>query len=147
MITRMLYGADPLRNMRRLEDEMNRLQERATARAPEFPAVNVFANQDGVILSAELPEVRTEDLAISIHRDSVTLSGDRRTETEEARGYHRRERRHGRFVRTLSLPFMVDPKKAEAGLVNGVLTLQLPRAEEDKPRRIVVKTSEGTGRG
>ena len=54
MITRMLYGADPLRNMRRLQDEMNRLQERGPTRAPEYPAVNVFANQDGVILTAEL---------------------------------------------------------------------------------------------
>lgn len=147
MITRMLYGADALGNMRRLQDEMNRLQERGPTRAAEHPAVNVFANQDGVILTAELPGVRSEDLDISIHRDFVTLSGDRRTETEEARGYHRRERRQGRFVRTLSLPFMVDPKKAEADLVDGVLTLELPRAEEDKPRRISVKTSEETGRG
>ena len=147
MITRTLYGADPFRSMRRLQDEMSRTQERSATRAPEFPAVNVFANQDGVILTAELPGVRTEDLEISIHRDSVTLSGDRRTETEEARGHHRRERRQGRFVRTLSLPFVIDPKKAEAGLVNGVLTLQLPRAEEDKPRRIGVKTSKGAGHG
>jgi HSP20 family protein len=144
MVARILYGdADPFRNIRRLRDEMSR----GTARALEFPAVNVFANQDGVIITAELPGVRSEDLDISIHRDSVTFSGERHTETEEARGYHRRERRGGRFVRTVSLLFVVDPNKVEADLVDGVLTLDLPRAEEDKPKRINVKASKGAGHG
>jgi HSP20 family protein len=144
MVARMLYGdVDPFRNIRRLRDEMSR----GTARALEFPAVNVFANQDGVIITAELPGVRSEDLDISIHRDSVTFSGERHTETEEARGYHRRERRGGRFVRTVSLLFVVDPNKVEADLVDGVLTLDLPRAEEDKPKRINVKASKGAGHG
>ena len=138
MVARMLFGADPFRNIRRLQDEVSRL---------EFPAVNVFVNQDGVIITAELPGVRSEDLDILTHRDSVTLSGERQTETEEARGYHRRERRGGRFVRTVSLPFVVDPNMVEADLVNGVLTLVLPRAEEDKPRRINVKASGGADHG
>jgi len=138
MVARMLFGADPFRNIRRLQDEVSRL---------EFPAVNVFVNQDGVIITAELPGVRSEDLDILTHRDSVTLSGERQTETKEARGYHRRERRGGRFVRTVSLPFVVDPNMVEADLVNGVLTLVLPRAEEDKPRRINVKASGGAGHG
>ena len=143
MITRMLYGVDPFRNLRRLQDEVSR----GAARALEFPAVNVFVNQDGVIITAELPGVRSEDLEILTHRDSVTLSGERQTESEEARRYHRRERRRGRFVRTVSLPFVVDPNKVEADLVNGVLTLDLPRAEEDKPRRINVKASKEAGHG
>ena len=109
--------------------------------------MNVFVNQDGVIINAELPGVRSEDLDILTHRDSVTLSGERNTETDEARGYHRRERSRGRFVRTVSLPFVVDPNKVEADLVNGVLTLGLPRAEEDKPRRISVKASKEAGHG
>ena len=143
MVARMLYGVDPFRNIRRLQDEVSR----GAARALEFPAVNVFVNQDGVIITAELPGVRSEDLDILTHRDSVTLSGARRTETEEAQGYHRRERGQGRFVRTVSLPFVVDPNKVEAGLVNGVLTLDLPRSEEDKPRRINVKASKEAGHG
>ena len=143
MVTRMLYGVDPFRNIRRLQDEVSR----GAARALEFPAVNVFINQDGVIITAELPGVRSEDLDILTHRDSVTLSGERHTETEEAQGYHRRERGRGRFVRTVSLPFVVDPNKVEADLVHGVLTLDLPRAEEDKPRRINVKASKEAGHG
>ena len=138
MVARMLFGGDPFRNIRRLQDEVSRL---------EFPAVNIFVNQDGVIITAELPGVASKDLNILIHRDSVTLSGERDTETEEAQGYHRRERRRGRFVRTVSLPFVVDPNKVEADLVNGVLTLDLPRAEEDKPRRINVKASKEAGHG
>jgi HSP20 family protein len=139
MIARMLFGADPFRNIRRLQDEASLL---------EFPAVNVFVSQDGVIIAAELPGIRSEDVDILIHRDSVTFSGDRQTEAEEARrGYHRRERRRGRFVRTVSLPFMVDPNKVGADLVNGVLTLDLPRAEEDKPKRIHVKASKEAGHG
>ena len=139
MVTRMLYGADPFRGMRRLQNELNRMAERSTAGAPEFPAVNAYANQDGVVITAELPGVKSEDLDVSVHRDAVTLSGERQTNTEEAKGYHRRERRQGRFVRTLSLPFMVDPNGVEAAMNNGLLRLKLPRAEEDKPRRINVK--------
>ena len=60
MVTRMLYGVDPFRNIRRLQDEVSR----GAARALEFPAVNVFVNQDGVIITAELPGVRSEDLDI-----------------------------------------------------------------------------------
>jgi HSP20 family protein len=139
MVTRMLYGPDPFRDMRRLQNEVNRIATRGTARAPEFPAVNAYANQDGVVITAELPGVKSEDLEVSVHRDAVTLSGERQTDTGEAKGYHRRERRQGRFVRTLALPFMGDPNGVEAAMNNGVLRLELPRAEEDKPRRIKVK--------
>ncbi|BCH00293.1 heat-shock protein [Mesorhizobium loti] len=139
MIARTLFGADPFRNIRRLQDEVSRL---------EFPAVNAFVNQDGVIITAELPGVRSEDLDILIHRDSVTLSGERQTEADDARrAYHRRERRQGRFARTVSLPFVVDPNKVGADLLNGLLTLDLPRAEEDKPKRIHVKASKEAGHG
>jgi HSP20 family protein len=142
MISRMLYGADPFRDMRRLQAEMNRLFESSAAQRPgEYPAVNVYANQDGAVITAELPGVKSDDLDISVHRDSVTLSGERRTETDEAAGYHRRERGQGRFVRALSMPFQVDPKTVEASLKNGVLRVHLHRAEEDKPRRIKVSSS------
>jgi HSP20 family protein len=137
--TRMLYGPDPFRDMRRLQNEVSRMAERGTARASAFPAVNAYANQDGMVITAELPGVKSEDLDVSVHRDAVTLSGERQTDIEEAKGYHRRERWQGRFVRTLSLPFGVDPNGVEAAMNNGVLRLELPRAEEDKPRRINVK--------
>ena len=85
MIARMLYGADPFRDMRRLHNEMNQMAGRGTVGAPEFPAFNAYANQDGVVLTAELPGVKSEDLDISVHRDAVTISGQRQG-AEEAEG-------------------------------------------------------------
>ena len=140
MATRMLYGLDPFRQIRRLQSEVSRVAERGSARAEEFPALNAYANQDGVVITAELPGIRIDDLAVSVHRDAITLSGERQTDIAEAKQYHRRERRQGRFVRTVSLPFIVDPKGVEAVVKNGVLRLELPRAEEDKPRRINIST-------
>lgn len=141
MVIRTLFGADPFRDIRRLQNEANRMSERGTARTSEFPAINAYANQDGVVITAELPGMKSKDLDVSLHRDAVTLGGERQTDIDEARAYHRRERRQGRFVRTLSLPFLVDPNGVEASMTNGVLRLKLPRAEEDKPKRINVNVT------
>ena len=138
MIARRRYGADPFRDMRRLYNEMNQMVERGTVGGPEFPAFNAYSNQDGVVLTAELPGVKSEDLDISVHRDAVTVSGVRQG-ANEAKVYHRRERPQGRFVRTLPLTFLVDTDRVEAAMKDGVLRLELPRAEGDKPRRISVK--------
>jgi HSP20 family protein len=94
MVTRMLYGADPFRDMRRLQNELTRMAERGTARAAEFPTVNAYANQDGVVITAELPGVKSEDLDISVHRDAVTPAVAAALTRNQ--GYHRRERRQGR---------------------------------------------------
>ena len=142
MVSRTLYGANPFQDVRRLQSEMNRLfQNAASGSASGFPAVNVYASQDGVVITAELPGVRSEDLDVTVHRDTVTLRGERRDEAQDARGYHRRERRHGRFARTFGLPFQVDPDRVEAEMRDGVLRLALQRPEQDKPRRISVKAS------
>src|SRR3954451_11000688 len=90
MIPSMLYGG-AFREPRRLQEEMERLTRSATA--PQgFPAINVYAHQDGIVITAELPGVNEGDLDISVHRDTVTLRGERQDQTE-AQGYHRRERR------------------------------------------------------
>ena len=137
---RTFSGGDLFREMRRLQDEMNRLTtSTATGTTGEFPAMNVYASQDAVVLTAELPGVSSEGLDITVHRDTVTIRGERQGELEEARAYHRRERRYGRFARTLALPFHVDPDKVEAVLREGVLRLTLHRPEQDKPKRISVK--------
>jgi HSP20 family protein len=135
MIPSMLYGS-PFRDLRRLQEEMERLTRSATA--PQgFPAINVYAHQDGIVITAELPGVKEDELDISVHRDTVTLRGERQDQTE-TQGYHRRERRSGPFGRTFSLPFQVDPERVEAKLRNGILTLTLQRPEQDKPKRIRV---------
>src|SRR3954453_6801742 len=132
----MFYGT-PFRELRRLQEEMERLTRSATA--PQgFPAINVYAHQDGIVITAELPGVKEDDLDITVHRDTVTLRGERQDQISEPGGYHRRERRSGPFGRTFSLPFQVDPERVEAKLLNGILILTLHRPEQDKPKRIRV---------
>src|SRR3954451_16234892 len=130
-----MFHASPFREARRLQEEMQRLTRSATT--PQgFPAINVYAHQDGIVITAELPGVNEDDLDITVHRDTVTLRGERQDQISEAGGYHRRERRSAPFARTFSLPFQVDPERVEAKLLNGILTLTLQRTEQDKPKRI-----------
>ena len=140
-----LGGPDPSRELRRLQDEMDRLMgalapaaRGAVAAAASFPVVNVYAGPDGIALVAELPGVEKDDLEVHAHRDTLTLRGTRRPAAEQDEAYHRRERRSGPFTRSLQLPYRIDPERIAAQLENGVLRLSLPRPEEDKPRRIAV---------
>ena len=136
MVSSLFYGS-PFRDLRRLQEEMDRLTRSATT--PQgFPALNVYAHQDEIVITAELPGVKEDDLDITVHRDTVTLRGQRQDQPEGAQGYHRRERRTGSFGRTFSLPFNVDPDRVEAKLRDGILTLTLHRPEQDKPKRIRV---------
>ena len=143
---RRRWGSSAMREMDQLRREMNRLFADWPARvrwatAPAFPAVNVWTSEDSVVITAELPGVGLEDLHIAIENDALTLSGTRKPEdVDEGATHHRRERLYGNFNRSVRLPFRVDSDKAEATLVNGVLTITLPRAEADKPRMIAVKT-------
>jgi HSP20 family protein len=134
-------GADPLRELRRLQEEMGRLAASAgpAPAAGGFPAVNVHAGRDGLAVVAELPGVEAADLEVHAHRDTLTIRGARRPPSEDGQAYHRRERRSGAFTRTLQLPYRVDPERVEARLEDGVLRLSLPRPEEDRPRRIEIK--------
>jgi HSP20 family protein len=139
----LLAGADPLRELRRLQDEVDRLAGAVAptaglAAAGGFPAVNVYAGRDGIAVVAELPGVAKEDLEVQAHRDTLTVRGARRPASEQEGAYHRRERRSGTFTRTIQLPYRVDPSRVEARLEDGVLRLSLPRPEEDKPRRIAI---------
>jgi HSP20 family protein len=142
MISRMVYGRDPFRDLRRLHGDITRVLG-APAPAAEYPALNVYANQDGVVITAELPGVNPADLDISVHRETVSIKGKRDDHAAEARGYHRQERRQGNFLRTISLPFLVDTAKVKAEMADGVLALSLERAEEDKPKRVSVSSSKG----
>lgn len=138
---RSSYGTDPTAQLRRLQSEMNRLfQSTVSPQAAGFPLINVYADRDGVAVTAEVPGVAMEDLEITVHRDTLTLSGERRT-PDGASGFHRRERGAGRFVRTVSLPFVVDADRVDAHLEHGILRLSMPRPESDKPRTIKVRTS------
>jgi HSP20 family protein len=132
-------GSDPFGQMRRLQDEVNRLfSSYQVTPSGAFPAVNAYANEDGIALTAQLPGVSQDDLDISVFRDTLTLRGRRQPEAADRQAYHRRERGQGEFVRNISLPFSVDPERVEATIQDGVLRISLHRPEQDKPRRIKV---------
>lgn len=146
----MMYRRYPVpsswREVNRLQREMNRLFEdyypSRVRRAPAFPALNVWTNEDGLNITAEVPGVHPEDIDISVVGDTLTLSGERRPdELKEGARYHRQERGYGSFSRSLQLPYMVDVRKVNATFRDGVLNIELPRAEQDKPRKISVKSA------
>jgi len=132
---------DPMTEMQRLQRDMNRLFSGATELyAHDFPAVNVWRGEDGVIVAAELPGIDPAKLDISVVGDSLTLSGSREPEAlKEGDNYHRQERSYGKFARTLQLPFHVDTLKVEAKYEKGVLRIALPRVEAEKPKKIAIK--------
>ncbi len=134
----------PWREMERLRREMNRLfsdwpWRTRWATAPSYPAMNVWMDENGAVLTAELPGVQLDDIDITIEEDTLTLRGERKPDEVEGVTYHRQERRFGSFLRTFRLPFRVDADQVEATFKDGVLNIVLPRAEEDKPKKITVK--------
>ena len=129
--------------MNRLQREMNQLFN-TIDRSPwpaAFPAMNLWLNDEGAVVTAELPGVDVKDLAINVTGETLTLSGERKIEDLPKEAvYHRQERSMGQFTRTIDLPFSVDSGKVQATLEKGVLRILLPRAEQDKPHKILVKT-------
>lgn len=131
---------DVLRDMRRAQEEMNRLfGGLRSALRSEFPAVNLWASTDGVMVTAQVPGVSPDKLDVTVHQDTVTLRGKREPETIEGEVvWHRQERPQGPFTRTVVLPFGVDADRVSARFERGVLTLELPRPESDKPRHVKI---------
>ena len=132
------------REMDRLQREMNRLFEDSYPSrfhpAPAYPSLNVWANEEGLQITAEVPGVSPKDIDISVVGDTLTLSGVREPDDlKEGARYHRQERGYGNYTRSIQLPFSVNVDKVEATFKNGVLTIVLPRAEEDKPKKITIK--------
>jgi len=129
----------------RLQREMNRLFEtfdHDLAPATHFPALNLWMNEEGAVVTAELPGVDVTDLEISVVGQTLTVSGERKIDAYSKNTVlHRQERGFGKFTRMLDLPFAVDANKVQATLENGILRILLPRAEQDKPRKISVKAN------
>lgn len=131
---------DPFALMRQQMRELDR--PLGPAAAGGFPAVNIWQGADSAAVTAELPGVAPDDLDISVRNNVLTISGERKAPgTDENTGWLRRERAYGRFSRVVQLPFRVDPDRVEARFDNGVLQVELHRPEEDKPRRIQIKSA------
>jgi HSP20 family protein len=114
--------------------------DRAGQFGGRFPLLNVWEDADHCFVEAELPGIELKELEILVTGGSrLAIKGERRPLTTDKGVWHRQERAFGRFTRTLSLPFPVDPEKVEARLENGVLLVKLAKHESARPRKITVK--------
>ena len=139
---------DPFRDLKTLQDEVNRLfstnfsrgfGDEGIARGAWTPNVDIFENKDEIVLEAELPGMNREDFELTIENNILTLRGERRFEKkDEADNYHRVERAYGSFARSFTLPQTVSGEQAAAEYKNGVLRVVLRKREEVKARRIEI---------
>lgn len=138
---------DPFRELRSLQDEMNRLFMTNYSRGSEegftsgawSPKVDIFENKENLVIEAELPGMQREDVDVSIENNVLTLRGERKFEKkDEGDNYHRVERSYGAFTRSFTLPQTVTAEGATADFKNGVLRVQLLKREETKARKIEI---------
>jgi HSP20 family protein len=106
------------------------------------PAVDIFEVENALVLKAELPDMKREDIDVSVENNTLTIRGERKLDQEiRQESFHRIERPYGTFVRSFSLPNTVDATKIGAEYKNGVLTVKLPVREEAKPRQIKIEVA------
>jgi HSP20 family protein len=139
---------DPFRDLRTLQEEVNRLfsnnltpsfSDEGIGRGAWNPNVDIYENKDQIVLEAELPGMNRADFDLTIENNVITLRGERRFEKkDEADNYHRVERAYGSFTRSFTLPQSVSGDGATAEYRSGVLRVTLPKREETKARRIEV---------
>jgi HSP20 family protein len=140
---------EPWREISQLQQEMNRrLQEYLPERehfsmtGGDFPALNVWSNDQSIVVTAEIAGLDPENLSITVQDDHLSLRGSRSSkECAEGEIFHRRERGCGEFSRTISLPFKIEADKVDAVYRDGILKVTLPRIEEEKPAKIKIKTA------
>ena len=128
----------------RLQNEMNRLFEDFVQEVPTsrpygamYPAVTLWEDGDNAYLECELPGLTLTDVEVYAIGNELTVRGQRNKmpEVPDA-SYHRRERPYGQFSRTITLPWEIQTDKVEAKLVDGVLTIKLPKSEAAKPHKV-----------
>jgi HSP20 family protein len=106
------------------------------------PAVEMYGDKNQIVLKAELPGVEKEGIDLAITKDTITLKGEKKKEAEvKEEDYYSAERSYGTFTRTIPLPVEVDSEQAKASLKNWVLTIVLPKKEEEKAREIRVEVA------
>jgi HSP20 family protein len=135
----MLAHWDPFTEMSRIQDRM--LGRGWTEREVGFrPAVDIYEDDKGIHVKAELPGLKPEDIKVSVENRVLTISGERKLENEEKKdNYHRVERFYGTFNRSFALPHEVATDEIDAKYDEGVLSVSLPRRPETKPREIAIK--------
>ena len=148
---------DPFRDLRTLQEEVNRLfssnltrgfGEEGIGRGAWNPSVDIYENKDQIVLEAELPGMKQDDFELTVENNVITLRGERQFEKkEESDNYHRVERSYGSFTRSFTLPQTVSAEGATAEYSNGVLRVTLPKREETKARRIQINNEAAPASG
>ena len=137
---------EPYRELATLQDRLNRAFGSAFSRpdrddevsmAAWAPPVDITEEKDRIVITAELPGFKENQIEIQSENGMLTLRGERKFEKEsDGRSYHRIERSYGQFVRSFSLPNNVDREKIKADFTDGLLRIELPKREDAKPRTI-----------
>ena len=150
----MIVRYDPFRDLRNLQEEVNRVfsgtlarssDDEGLARGAWNPSVDIYENQGHLILEAELPGLNRSDVEASVENNILTLRGERKFEKRaEGDNYHRVERAYGTFTRSFTLPPTVQTENAVAEYNNGVLRITLAKREEVKARRIEISGAKET---
>ncbi len=140
----MLSLSSTLNTLLALQDALDVAQdtgyfEGTTTNRGVYPPVNIFEKGGDLVLVAELPGIKKEDLQLQVRGNTVRLAGERVINYGENVSYHRIERNSAKFDRTLKLPINVESDQVKAEYKDGILVISLPRAEADKPRRIAIQ--------
>jgi HSP20 family protein len=153
------WGMVPWRPFRELEDVERRFDEifgRPTLpslwwRFPEevgwIPALDMFEKDNKLVVKAEIPGMKEEDIDVSVVGDTLNIKGERKSETEvKDEDYYRCERSYGSFFRSIPLPSAVDANKIEANYEDGVLEVTLPKTAAAKRKKVKVAAKKKTGK-
>jgi HSP20 family protein len=142
---------DPFRDLVSIQDELNRLfgrtfaggeSMRPTATGAWMPAMDVYETEGSIVAKVELPGIEPKDVDVSVEDQTLTVTGKREFSSEvNEDSYHRVERRYGSFTRSITLPQTADVEKVSASFDKGVLTIEVPKHERAKPKRIQIKAS------
>ena len=141
---------DPFRNyeerMRRFLgetfDPFGKFTQENWSLATWSPACDIYETSNELVVKAELPEVKKENVQVTIENNVLTIRGERKFEAETKKeDYHRVERSYGEFTRSFALPTFVDASKVNAEFKDGLLRVTMPKREETKPKQVEVKVS------
>ncbi len=141
---------DPFRDLAEVQERVNRAlgdfygtrgSDDVMRRGAWIPPVDIYEGENHeMIIKAEMPDIRQEDLDIRVEDNTLTITGEKKLdENVKQDQFHRVERSYGQFSRSFSLPATIDTEKVSADYKNGVLTIKLPMREEAKPKQIQVK--------
>ena len=141
----LVRRSDPFRELGLLSRRLDTVfrgedGEAGEAMANWAPTMDVIEKDESILLRAELPGMQEEDVEITVENRHLTIQGEKKFAHEESEGNYRRlESRYGSFYRTFSLPSSVDQERIDAHFSKGVLEIELPKAEQAKPKKISVK--------